>query len=178
MATTPSKVSPEDDVPPEIQEHVARYMIRWEGYLTQDKKDKEQVRFYTRQLQEETEDIESRKFFKSKIASAEASRRAQKENLTDVYEKVRQIVSAVCKEHNDALLSRQSRKRKSAAPTSERGTPEIEKIAKKSKPTEVVAASARQETAPTPTKQPTPSREKNPTPRQTAPPPRQPTPPP
>src|SRR3954469_25760286 len=97
------RVQTKDDVPAEIQEHVARYMIRWEGYLTQDHKDKEQVRFYSRQLQEETEDLESRKFFKSKIATLEASRRAQKENLTVMNEKVRQIVSAICKEHNDAL---------------------------------------------------------------------------
>src|SRR4051812_25554782 len=107
MANTPNKVTAEDDVPAEIQEHVARYMIRWEGYITQDRKDKEQVNFYSRQLQEETRDIECRKFFKSKIATAEASRRAQKENLTAVYEKVQQIVSAVCKEHNDALFKRQ-----------------------------------------------------------------------
>src|SRR3954462_4063016 len=124
MATTPNRVTAEDDVPAEIQEQVARYMIRWEGYITQDRKDKEQVRFYSRQLQEETEDIESRKFFKSKIATAEASRRAQKENLTALYEKVRQIVSDVCKEHNDALYKRKSHKRKSATPTSARGTPE------------------------------------------------------
>src|ERR1041385_5722840 len=84
----------------------------------------------------------------------------------------------MCKEHNEALTQRQSRKRKSTAPSSARGTREIEKIAKKQKSAEVVAATARQETAPTHVKKPTPPRTKTPPPRQATPPPRQQTPPP
>src|ERR1041385_3744601 len=95
MATTPSKVTAEDDVPPEIQERVARYMIRWEEYLTQDRKDREQERFYTQQLQEETEDLVSRQFFKSKITTLEESRRTHKDNIAAVNDKVRQVVSAM-----------------------------------------------------------------------------------
>lgn len=89
MATTPRKVTQEDVVPEEIQERVARYMLRWDGYLAQDRKDREQEIFYTNQLREETEDIESRKFFKSKLATLAESRRAQKENISAVHDKAR-----------------------------------------------------------------------------------------
>lgn len=47
MATTPSKITPEDDVPAEIQNRVSRYMRQWDGYLSQDRKDREQEIFYT-----------------------------------------------------------------------------------------------------------------------------------
>lgn len=105
MATTPSKITREDDVPAEIQERVARYMLQWEGYLTQDRKYREGEIFYTKQLREETKDLESRQFFKSKLATLTASRRTQKELLSmiRVDKCERYVPRAQCHTHQETI---------------------------------------------------------------------------
>ena len=92
-----------DFVPREIEEHVEKYMKRWENYLTQDQKDKHSEYFYLKRLDTE-EDPETKKFFESKLAELKDSRHVQGQNVSSMNSKVRQIVAEMCKAHNDSLV--------------------------------------------------------------------------
>src|SRR3954467_11826584 len=111
MANAPQDVGPSDNFPEDIQLEVHEYMMRWDEYLAQYHKALQTETFYN-EAKSTDDDEESQKFFDQKIANAIATQAEAQENAMCINRTVRQIVTDLCLNHNDALDEKHSRKRK------------------------------------------------------------------